>query len=81
MDKNNIIEELKRKLQMQGEKIDCYEKAFCALLKLSQDADRKVLVDIIVNTLMGNELKEQFVKDALTGAVILAMHLNRPTEN
>jgi hypothetical protein len=69
-DKNKIIEDLKRSLKTQR-----YEKALCALLKLSFVIDQDILVDIITNTLKGHELKDQFIKDALTGAVILGIYL------
>jgi hypothetical protein len=74
-DKNKIIEDLKRSLKTQSEKTERYEKALCALLKLSYDIDQDILVDIITNTLKGCELKDQFIKDALTGAVILGIYL------
>lgn len=75
IDKNKIIEDLKRSLKTQSEKTERYEKALCALLKLSYDIDQDILVDIITNTLKGHELKDHFIKDALTGAVILSIYL------
>jgi ribose transport system ATP-binding protein len=66
-----IIDDLKRTLKTQTEKSERYEKALCALLKLSQEKDQDMLVDIITNTLKGHELKDQFIKDALIGAVII----------
>jgi hypothetical protein len=74
-DKNKTIEDLKKSLKIQSEKTERYEKALCALLKLSNDADQDILKDIITNTLLGYELKDQFVKDALTGAVILSIYI------
>jgi hypothetical protein len=74
-DKYIIIEDLKKCLKIQNDKTERYEKALCALLKLANDADQDILIDIITNTLLGHELKDQFVKDSLTGAVILSIYL------
>ncbi|MFB3161474.1 hypothetical protein ABLO26_08875 [Neobacillus sp. 179-J 1A1 HS] len=71
-DINKTIDDLKVALQTESLKSERYEKALCALLKLSQDQDN--LIEIITTTLSGEELKDDFVKDALTGAVILTKY-------
>lgn len=58
-------------VEMQENTIKRYEKALCSLLNLSCEAGHDILIDIVIDALLGHELMEKHEEDSLEGFKIL----------